>query len=39
MHYTVNQITEGEDELILNYQQINPEVEEVLFLWKSIEKS
>lgn len=38
MRYIVNQITEGEDELILNYQQINPEVEEVLFLMEKHRK-
>ena len=27
MRYTINQIREGEDELILNYRQLNPEVE------------
>lgn len=38
MHYTVNQIAEGEDELILNYQQMNPEVEEVLFFMEKHRK-
>ena len=30
MRYTINQIREGEDELILNYRQLNPEVEKVI---------
>lgn len=30
MRYTINQIREGEDELILNYRQLNPEVEMVI---------
>ena len=30
MRYVVNQISSGEDELILNYKQINPEVDAVL---------
>ena len=30
MRYTVNQIRSGDDELILNYKQINAEVEAVL---------
>ena len=31
MRYTINRITDGEDELILNYQELNAEVEEALF--------
>ena len=27
MRYTINQVTSGEDELILNYREFNPEVE------------
>lgn len=38
MRYTVNQIAEGEDELILNYQQMNPEVEDVLFFMEKYRK-
>lgn len=30
MKYTINQITEGKDELILNYREMNEEVEQVL---------
>ena len=30
MKYTVNQITQGEDELILNYKEANEEVERIL---------
>lgn len=30
MKYTVNQITQGEDELILNYKEVNEEVERIL---------
>lgn len=30
MRYMINQIREGEDELILNYRQLNPEVEKVI---------
>ncbi|MBP3353014.1 MAG: LytTR family transcriptional regulator, partial [Lachnospiraceae bacterium] len=30
MKYTINQITQGEDELILNYKELNEEVEQVL---------
>ena len=30
MRYTINQIREGEDELILNYRQLNPEVEKII---------
>lgn len=30
MRYTINQINKGEDELILNYKEKNPEVEAVL---------
>jgi DNA-binding LytR/AlgR family response regulator len=30
MKYTINQITQGEDELILNYRELNEEVEQVL---------
>lgn len=30
MRYTVHQINDGEDELILNYQELNAEVEAVL---------
>lgn len=30
MKYTINQITQGEDELILNYREMNAEVEQVL---------
>lgn len=30
MKYSANQITQGEDELILNYQEINPKVEAIL---------
>lgn len=30
MRYTINQIREGEDELILNYRQLNLEVEEAI---------
>ena len=30
MRYTINRIREGEDELILNYRQLNPEVEKVI---------
>ena len=30
MKYTINQITQGEDELILNYKEANEEVERIL---------
>ena len=30
MKYTINQITEGEDELILNYLELNEEIEGIL---------
>ena len=30
MRYTINKINKGEDELILNYKEKNPEVEAVL---------
>ncbi|MBQ7774405.1 MAG: LytTR family transcriptional regulator DNA-binding domain-containing protein [Lachnospiraceae bacterium] len=30
MKYTINQISQGEEELILNYLEMNPEVERVL---------
>ena len=30
MKYSANQITQGEDELILNYQEINSEVDAIL---------
>lgn len=30
MQYTINKINKGEDELILNYKEKNPEVEAVL---------
>lgn len=30
MRYTINQIDHGEDELILNYREINEEVEQIL---------
>ena len=32
MRYTINKINKGEDELILNYKEKNPEVESVLLL-------
>ena len=38
MRYTINQINEGEDELILNYQQINSEVETVLVFMEKHQK-
>ncbi len=38
MRYTINQIIEGEDELILNYQQINSEVEAVLVFMEKHQK-
>lgn len=38
MRYTINQIDEGEDELILNYQQINSEVETVLIFMEKHQK-
>lgn len=38
MRYTINQINEGEDELILNYQQINSEVEAVLVFMEKHQK-
>lgn len=39
MRYTIHQIKDGEDELILNYQQLNEEVEAVLvFMEKHQEK-
>lgn len=30
MRYSVNQITEGEDELILNYRKLTPEIERII---------
>lgn len=30
MKYTVNQISQGEDELILNYREVTPEVDKIL---------
>ena len=30
MKYTINQVTQGEDELILNYRELNEDVEQVL---------
>lgn len=39
MRYTINQIEQGEDELILNYSHLNPEVEAVLaFMEKKTRK-
>lgn len=32
MKYTIRQITEGEDEIILNYREMTPEVEHILKL-------
>lgn len=38
MRYTVNQIRSGDDELILNYKQINAEVEAVLAFMEKHQK-
>ena len=39
MRYIINQISDGEDELILNYQHLNPEVEAALaFMEKKPQK-
>lgn len=38
MRYTINQINEGDDELILNYQQLNTEVEAVLVFMEKHQK-
>lgn len=38
MRFSVHQISEGEDELILNYRQMNSEVEEVLAFMERHEK-
>lgn len=38
MRYTINQINEGDDELILNYQQLNSEVEAVLVFMEKHQK-
>ena len=39
MRYIINQISDGEDELILNYRHLNPEVEAVLaFMEKKPQK-
>ena len=38
MRYTINQINDGVDELILNYQQINSEVEAVLVFMEKHQK-
>ena len=32
MRYTINKITKGEDELIINYKEKNPEVREEMAL-------
>lgn len=38
MKFTIHQIKDGEDELILKYKQINSEVEEILNFMKRNEK-
>lgn len=38
MQYTINQRTDGEDELILNYKYRNPEVEEVITFMEKRQK-
>lgn len=38
MRYTVHQINDGEDELILNYQELNAEVEAVLVFMEKHQK-
>ena len=38
MRYTIHQIKDGEDELILNYQQLNEEVEAVLVFMEKHQK-
>lgn len=35
MKYTINHITEGEDEIILNYLELNDEIERVMAFMKS----
>lgn len=39
MRYIVNQIQDGEDELILNYRQMNSEVEAAIAFMEKIRKS
>lgn len=38
MRYTINQRNDGEDELILNYREVNPEVEAVLTFMEKHQK-
>ena len=38
MRYTINQRNDGEDELILNYRELNPEVEAVLTFMEKNQK-
>ena len=38
MRYTINQRNDGEDELILNYRELNPEVEAVLTFMEKHQK-
>lgn len=38
MRYTINQINDGEDELILNYRQLNTEVEAALVFMEKRQK-
>lgn len=38
MHFSIHQITDGEDELILKYKQMNEDVEEILAFMERHEK-